>query len=271
MRRFAAVMSAIALLLVGCGSNGGDASSSSAPAPTSTSWTSTPNPTPSSSPEDGPTTSVSPTPPPIATGGANAAPTEPVRSFYDNSQRAATDFGAWWRYELQVRDDELRGVQQAYVDGIAVCEIRATGKSPDTAVATLKQMGWTEGGGAAIVAAAVRTLCPHYDFGTASSDGTIMGWKTYFDEQVNLSYPLVLRAMVPFNLRNQPTHIDVGWFGKYTCTYLQSTNTSIGLLDYLMNQGKGLALSETRPLAQAAVKAVVTHMCPGYMDKVFTW
>ena len=271
MRRLIVVVLAATLLLAGCGTGSTGLSSTSTTVLTTTTTASSSIPSLSPSSESQSTESVTPSVPMVEPEGADAAPNQAPRAFYVNTQEAAEAFGGWWRYELQAKDDELRGVQQAYIDGIAACAIRANGKAPETAVATLKQMGWTQGGGAAIYAAAVRTLCPHHDFGVASSDGTIMGWKTYFDEQVNLSYPLVQRALVQFNLRNQPNRIDVGWFGKYTCTYLQSTNTSVGLLDYLATQGKWLALTETRLLAQATAKAVVTNMCPGHMDAVLNW
>lgn len=270
MRRyFVAAAAVVALLVTGCGGSE-DLSSTSTYTPVTTTSAAASS-IPSRSTETQSTTTTMSSIPMVKAKGANAAPNQAFQGFYVNTQEAATDFGAWWRYELQLRDDEQRGVQQAYIDGIAACGIRANGKTPEAAVGALEQMGWTGGGAAAIYAAAVRTLCTHYDFGASFSDGTILGWKTYFDKQVNLSYPLVLQAMVPFGLRSQPNRIDVGWFGKYTCTYLQTTNTSIGLLDYLMTEGKWLALSETRGLAQAAAKAVVTHMCPGYMDAVLAW
>lgn len=147
-------------------------------------------------------------------GGANAAPDVQVAvpgdisQYVDTSQEAKNSFYTAWVYEVPTPQDwALDFNKDVYTLGIATCLQRAKKATP-AAIAAAWGANYevTPGGGQAIVASALNTLCPTYN----------TGYKTYFDRNVDRFMTTVTQKLTfPSNF----TVADYGYFMKEVCWY----------------------------------------------------
>ena len=155
-------------------------------------------------------------------------------------------FDATWRYETQLPIDLNAGEALAFRDGTVTCDVIKAGKLlPGEIHDRLRQAsGWTDSGAAAVVAAAVRGLCPEAQ----------MRYTTQFDFDV---------SMIQTQIKNlsgvdAPT-VPTGEATKRICNYLGAHPDIHGLWDLMVSEG-----TPARATIKAVVRAVVGVRCPAY-------
>jgi len=167
------------------------------------------------------------TEPPPSERGAMAAP-GPRAIPIDFSPEAIADYRQWILYEMNQTADLSRDFNAiTYPDGVFVCTTlmhRAGEPHPTTEkhlMARLVEKGWTGTGAAAVIKASLSALCPRFDW----------GYRTYFDTQVETARREILTGL-PWGAQT-PMSVEVGWFVKSACGYLQTAGSAIGLEQHL--------------------------------------
>ena len=120
------------------------------------------------------------------------------------------------------RQIEPNGQYRAYSYGLVACSLSAKNDPPDIIAKTIsKQAGFTGSGAQAIVAAAVRVLCPSQNF----------GYLTHFDRQVQAA-----RNRVHAKFGVMPEEIATGRTAKAACSFMERNRGADGLSNYILKQ-----------------------------------
>ena len=165
----------------------------------------------------------------------------------DLSQPAADRFTAIWRYETVVQSDLNQGAQHAYDAGRQACEAIIDRTALTSTVEDVKtRFGFTGSGAQAVVAAALRTLCPNYN----------TGYRTHFDRAVADAQDRITREW-----GSRPTEMSTGEAVKLICGHLNSRQTAEGLTDLLHSEGTPKDASGNSAPIKLTVRAAVAAYC----------
>jgi len=221
-----------------------------------------------------------PKPRPPLGGGANAAPdANTIVNSYDSRPEAATTFKGWWMFELQTANDVGKDFQKVYWDGIFVCMSRARGAGPEPILTVLdRDLGYDPSGAAGVYAAALRALCMQFNFGwDPNVVDSFGGYNTFYDEEIKRAHSQIV-AKAPgqgLTLNGPLSLFSVGLLAKYTCHYLNSTNSTVGLRQYLEQHSRFVDLANpVNPPAfiHLAVTESVFRICLDHHHKFnFSW
>jgi hypothetical protein len=163
----------------------------------------------------GPTVTASPTATPTPTSTAGTA-----LNLYA-ARRA--QFIVDWTYETLVDLDLQAGPDRAFTDGVLTCELVLQGSLPGNIPAALvKRSSWTGSGAEAVVAAAVRGLCPEAG----------ARYLTQFDKEVAAA-----QSGIQAESGISPPTIATGETAKLVCDYLMKRGSSLHLWDLLQSNG----------------------------------
>jgi hypothetical protein len=169
------------------------------------------------------------------------------------STNAYASLVATYRYEALTARDQSRGDADVRLAGAVTCMRRTRNEPLDDIVAAVRlDFGFDGTGAEAVVAAALRTVCPAYDF----------GYRTWFDRNVAAGQELIRQ-----HWGRLPDEVATGNAAKLVCGFL-TTHSADGLSALLQSEGtpSGAPLKLT-------VRSVVAAHCPTLQYRIdnFHW
>jgi Protein of unknown function (DUF732) len=174
-----------------------------------------------------------------------AAVARPASLFSQDDQQK---FMAWFNYEVITLTDRSRSESDVRLAGVAACTSMRQDHGAETAVSQIKdRMGFDRTGAEAVVAAAVRALCPELNF----------GYRTSFDRNVAMAQELIRNGW-----HQQPDEFGTGLTAKLVCEHL-ALHSADGLTELLTSHG-----TPSGAPIKLTVRAVVGAQCPALSDKL---